>query len=135
MECVQSIHAKKLANMEAEMSQLQIKIRSRPQWSPMAGSIKKRQNMESSGSDNLDHWYGVAFIMFSSLENSVVDFLPPEDRIMLLKLRTFHHDMNIIETCAPTSNKVDEVVKEFYPNLEKVMKFIKKGEISGAWKL
>lgn len=50
---------------------------------------------------------------------------------MLFKLQISHHIMNII----PTSDKADEIVKEFYPILEEAMKITKKDEISSAWRL
>lgn len=73
--------------------------------------------MYSSGGNDSDHRYGVAIIITSELEKSVMEFIPLGDRVMLLKPDTSPGVMNIIQTNAPTNDKTDDMVYIPYINL------------------
>lgn len=47
----------------------------------------------------------------------------------LLKLQTAHRNLNIIQIYAPTNDKPDQEIEEFYNKIE-VMQLTKKGEIT-----
>lgn len=59
-----------------------------------------------------------------------MEFIPFNDRAMLLKLQTTHRTLNVIQIYAPTNDKSDAEVEDFYSTLEEAMKLTKKGEIN-----
>lgn len=60
---------------------------------------------------------------------SVTEFVPINDRIMLLKLETAHCRWNIIQVYAPTSDTSDTEVEEFYNSIQEALKIVKTGEV------
>lgn len=48
----------------------------------------------------------------------------------LLKLQTTHRDLNIIQVYAPTNDKPDQEIEEFYNKIDEVMRLTKEGEIT-----
>lgn len=122
----------KLANVDAEMQRLKIKILglSEVRW-PGTGRHRTQNGvLYFSGGDDPKHQYGVGVLISSELERSVIDFITFGDRVILLKLLTSHRTMNIIQAYAPTCDKSDDMIEEFYSDLEKAMCLTKKGEIT-----
>lgn len=68
-------------------------------------------------------------LLTDKVSQSVKDFVPMNDRIMMMKLETTHRIMNIIQTYAPTKDRPDDEIEQFYRNLEEIMRTTKKGEI------
>ncbi|XP_030760798.1 craniofacial development protein 2-like [Sitophilus oryzae] len=130
---VRSLYAAgKLANLDAEMHRLQIKILGlcEVRW-PGSGTIRTEHGtLYYSGNDNPNHYNGVGVLVSSGIERSVVDFFPISDRLMVLKIKTSRRIMNIVQVYAPTSEKQDDMVEQFYNELEDIMKLTKKGELT-----
>ncbi|KAL6420466.1 hypothetical protein ACFW04_014454 [Cataglyphis niger] len=87
-----------------------------------------------SGGKVNEHKYGVAILISSYIEGSVLDFIPYNDRAIMIRIRTFHRIMNIIQVYAPINDKRDEDVEMFYNNMEELLKLTKKGEITFVMK-
>lgn len=104
--------AEKLANVDAEMHRLQIKILglSEVRW-PEAGKLKAEHGtVYYSGGDDFNHRCGVVMLISSEIETSVfILWRPSNDR-----LKTSHLVMNVVQAYAPTSDKADEEVEVFY---------------------
>ena len=124
--------AGKLANVDMEMNRLQIEILglSEVRW-PGTGKIKTKHGvLYYSGNNDPNHYNGVATLVSSSIEKSVIDFFPISDRLMVLKINTSRRVMNIVQVYAPTNDKDDNMIEEFYAELDEAMKLAKKGEIT-----
>lgn len=123
----------KLANVELERCRLKIDILglSEVRWPGSGQQITKTGTIYYSGRDDSKHEYGVAIIVSPQIAKSVLTFIPINERMMLLRLRTSHRIMNIIQVYAPTNQKPedDEVVK-FYNDLHNTLKITKKGELT-----
>lgn len=104
----------KLANIQAKMHRLGIKILglSEVRWPGTGRHRTENGILYYSGGDDPKHQYGVAILISSELEKSVIDFIPLGDRVMLLRLLTTHRVMNVILAYAPTGDKPDEAVEK-----------------------
>lgn len=124
--------AGKLANVDAEMSRLQIKILglSEVRWPGSGKQDTENGVIYYSGGDGPGHQYGVAIMIAAELSKSVLDFIPLGERVMLLKLNTSRRTMNIIQAYAPTNDRSDDLVEDFYNTLGEAMTLTKKGEIT-----
>ncbi|XP_060527005.1 craniofacial development protein 2-like [Cylas formicarius] len=113
------------------MHRLQIKILglSEVRWPGTGTHRTKNGVLYYSGGGDPKHQYGVAVFISSELEKSVIDFIPLGERVMLLRLLTTHRVMNVVQAYAPTGDKSDEVVEDFYSTLEEAMKITKQGEL------
>lgn len=122
----------KLANVEVEMSRLNIDILgiSEARW-PGSGKLKtSKGHIYYSGGNDPKHQYGTAVLVTNDIDKAVTDFVPVCDRVMLLRIQTSYRFLNIIQVYAPTSDKSDVEIEEFYSNIEKVLSLTKKGEIT-----
>lgn len=59
-----------------------------------------------------------------------MEFVPISDQVMLLKLQTSHRTLNIIQTYAPTNDKADTEIEEFYSRVDEAMRLTKKEELT-----
>lgn len=122
----------KLANAEAEMSRMKIDILglSEVRW-PNSGKQKTKDGyIYYSGGNDPGHQYGTAILVSDRIARSVTDFVPLNDRIILLKIRTTHRILNIVQIYAPTNEKSDQVIEEFYNKIEEIMRLTRRGEIT-----
>lgn len=121
-----------LQNVEREMNRLNIDILglSEVRW-PGAGKTKTNGGYIyfSGGTDN-NHRYGTAILITDEIEKAVLDYVPLSDRVMLLKLQTSHRIMNILQVYAPTNDKSDTEIEEFYNKVDELLKLTRKGEIT-----
>ncbi|XP_071640906.1 craniofacial development protein 2-like [Temnothorax longispinosus] len=124
--------AGKLANVEAEMSRLNIDILglSEVRW-PGSGMQKTSNGViyYSRGSDT-NHRYRTAILVNNVVAESVAEFIPLNDRVMILKLQTSHRALNVIQVYAPTNDKTDAETEEFYSKIDEAMRLTKKGELT-----
>ena len=121
-----------MVNVDMEMNWHQIEILglSEVRW-PGTGKIKTKHGvLYYSGNNDPNHYNGVATLVSSSIAKSVIDFFPISDRLMVLKINTSRRVMNIVQVYAPTNDKDDNMIEEFYAELEETMKLTKKGEIT-----
>lgn len=125
---VRSLYAPgKHENVDAEMQRLKIDILgiSDVQW-PGSGKISSRHGvMYYSGNSEPAHRYGVAIIVKEKICNSVVNFVPFSDRIIMLQFQTNEGKINVIQVYAPTADREENEIEEFYANLEEVLKSTK----------
>ncbi|XP_071578112.1 craniofacial development protein 2-like [Temnothorax nylanderi] len=124
--------AGKLANVEAEMSRLNIDILglSEVRW-PGSGMQKTSNGViYYSGGLDTNHRYGTAILVNNVVAESVAEFIPLNDRVMMLKLQTEHRALNVIQVYAPTNDKTDAEMEEFYSKIEEAMRLTKRGELT-----
>ncbi|KDR23658.1 Craniofacial development protein 2 [Zootermopsis nevadensis] len=69
-------------------------------------------------------------LVTSEVARSVVDFIPLNERAMLLRIQTSHRVMNIYKVYAPTKDKPDEEAEAFYNSIEELIRVTKRGEIT-----
>lgn len=86
----------------------------------------KRGHIYYSGGNDTHHRYGTAILVSDEIAKSIVEFVPLSDRVF--QLQTTYCKMNIIH--APTNDKTENEVEEFYTTLDEAMKLTKKGEIT-----
>ncbi|XP_077301158.1 uncharacterized protein LOC143921680 [Arctopsyche grandis] len=123
--------AGKLQNVLKEMSRLKLQILGvcESRW---LGSDKFTQGNYSifhSGSEDTQHKNGVAVIMEKKNSESVSNFIPISERVMLLQIEAHPINLNIIQVYAPTADTNEEQIEKFYENLKEATTHIKKQEI------
>ncbi|XP_030757748.1 craniofacial development protein 2-like [Sitophilus oryzae] len=79
---------------------------------------------------NPTHRYGVAIIVCKSIGRSVAGFLPLSGRVMLIKLDAKPFPLNIIQVYAPTADKSDDEIANFYKELEVAWNHTKNHEVT-----
>lgn len=130
---VQSMYESgKAHNIVKEMNRLQIDILgiSETRW-PNSGECKILEHtIYHSGNNTLQHRNGTAIIVTPRIKAAVKSFTPFSDRIMLLQIQANPIDLNIIQIYAPTADKDEATIEEFYAQLESVIEMIKKREIT-----
>ncbi|XP_072400659.1 uncharacterized protein [Diabrotica undecimpunctata] len=67
-----------------------------------------------AGNDKPHHWNGVALILSKKVAGAVISVIPLSDRVILMKLQGRPVNTNIIQIYAPTSEKPEEDIEEFY---------------------
>lgn len=124
--------AGKLRNIQLEMTRLNIDILgvSEARW-PGSGTNRGDNftTYYSGTSDNI-HKNGVAIIIKSSLNNNVQSFIPLSDRIILIKLRNYPRPINIIQVYAPTADRPQDEIDDFYQQIREAIKYTKKYEVN-----
>lgn len=129
--------AGKLANAESEMYRMKWDIlgMSEVRWKGEGVIDTSNGNkLFYSGGDLTQH--GVAILVAEENKNMVKSFLPISERIMLIKLNGQPVDINLIQIYAPTADKSEEELEEFYADLKKVKKHMKEHEVNvymGDW--
>ncbi|XP_055384420.1 uncharacterized protein LOC129614059 [Condylostylus longicornis] len=130
---VQSLYeAGKLDNTILEMTRLNINILgiSEMRW-PDAGELKKDDaTVFYSGNQNRKHSNGVGMIIKGHAAKCVSTFIPHSDRTMLVKLSAKPVNINLIQVYAPTADKSDEAIEEFYHDIDELMKLTKPQELN-----
>ncbi|KAL6418744.1 hypothetical protein ACFW04_011824 [Cataglyphis niger] len=107
----------KLRNVEEEMSQLNTDI---------LGLNEK--HIYYLGENDTHHRYGTVISVLNEIAKSVIKFAPLNNRVVLLQLETAHR--KIIHSYAPTNDKTENKVKDFYVTLDEVTKLTKNGKIT-----
>nr|XP_034830054.1 craniofacial development protein 2-like [Maniola hyperantus] len=131
---VRSLYSEgKLQNTQQEMCRLHINILgiSEVRWAG-SGVYTSEQTMlyYSGGNDNSYHRNGVAIMIHKKLHSSVKNFLPVSDRVMLLQVEAKPFNINLIQVYAPTADKDEVLVENFYSDIEIALKQTKKHEIT-----
>lgn len=122
----------KTHNVIKEMKRLHVQIMglSETRW-PDAGECTIQDHwVYYSGNNDPDHRNGVGIIINKNIKSALKSFIPVSDRIIMIKLHAFPMDINIIQIYAPTAEKEDIIVEEFYEQLETLIKQNKKHEIT-----
>lgn len=82
-----------------------------------------------SGSTSGKYIHGVGVVVNKDVARHVSNFVPVNERIMLLQLNAKPVNTNIIQVYAPTSDHSDEEVEEFYSQIEDLIKKLPKHEL------
>ncbi|XP_045471740.1 craniofacial development protein 2-like [Harmonia axyridis] len=119
-------------NTIKEMIRLNIDIMgvSETRW-PNSGEIAIRDHIVFySGNNDPLHWNGVGIIINKMLKPYVRSFVPYSDRMALIQLNSTPRNINIIQIYAPTADKDDDVIEDFYEQLSQLMKYTKSNEVT-----
>lgn len=125
--------AGKLDNVEQEMNRLNIDVLgiSDTQW-PGSGKCSTRNDgvFYYSGIDTNTHRYGVGIIVSKKWKNSVITYTPYSERLILIQIKGRHNTINLIQVYAPTADKGEDEIEQFYSGLEEVLRAIAKQHIN-----
>ncbi|XP_055387849.1 craniofacial development protein 2-like [Condylostylus longicornis] len=130
---IRSIYqAGKLANTVNEMKRLNIDILgiSETWWAGSGECVTNGPKLYHSGNETDAHRRGVGVIIPQHLTNCVTNFMPESDRVMLLKINAKPLTLNIIQVYAPTFDKSEEEVEDFYAEVTKVLKLTRRHELN-----
>jgi exonuclease III len=126
--------AGKLHNAVQEMKRLKIDIMGvcETRW-PGSGKVSvDKHTMYYVGAKEEDrhHRNGVAFIVGESLRNSVRNVIPVSERIIAIQLACRPKNVNIIQIYAPTTDRPEAEVEEFYDQLSDLLRKFKPHEVN-----
>ncbi|XP_030747690.1 craniofacial development protein 2-like [Sitophilus oryzae] len=131
--------AGKLRNLLLEIQRMDIQITGvcETRWSDATTFHSEDYAVYTSGTRDRSHKNGVAIIISKSLGNSVRNFVPFSDRVMLLQLAIKPVNINIVQVYAPTTDHDDGELEMFYQHIStSKLKATKKDEITliiGDW--
>lgn len=122
----------KLRNIEQEMVRLKIDVvgMSDTRWIGSGELSTENGRVYYSGNDDTQHRYGVAVILDRNVVKSVTGFIPMSERVMLLQLMTTHGKLNLIQIYAPTADKNEEELENFYSDLQKTLRLTASRDIT-----
>ncbi|XP_072384382.1 uncharacterized protein [Diabrotica undecimpunctata] len=69
-------------------------------------------------------------ILSKKVARSVTGFVPMSERIIMLQILTTHGKMNLIQIYAPTADKNEEEIENFYSELQKTLHFTASRDIT-----
>lgn len=123
--------AGKLRNLTEEMERLKVDILgiSEMRWTGKGECNTHNGKMYYSGNEN-EHQYGVAILVKKEIQKSVINFVPLTDRVMMIQIAAHPININIIQVYAPTAEKDENMVEEFYHQLKSVLQLVKKQELT-----
>lgn len=75
-----------------------------------------------SGGNDPHHRYGVGIIVSKEINQTVMNVVNLSNRVMLLQLKSSSGRINIIQVYAPTADKGEHEIKEFYGQLDSILK-------------
>lgn len=114
------------------MQRLKINIMglSETRW-PNSGEISMNgMKIYYSGNNDTYHWNGVTIIIDKITNQTVAIFMPISDRVMTIQLQTNQAKINIIQVYAPTADKSEDEVEQFYNEVEQAMDIAKPKDIT-----
>lgn len=74
-----------------------------------------------SGKSGGTHEHGVAFIVDNSIRNNIIDFIPVNERICIIRLRMKFFNIAMVNIYAPTEEKEANLKDEFYQPYQPMM--------------
>ena len=121
--------AGKLANVFKEMKRMSAHVLGvcETKWTNAGTLVDENFTVTYSGGQS--HERGVAIITDKTTSKSIQGSWPISDRIILVKLKGKHFDINLIQVYAPTAQCQDEEIEKFYEDLESAKKQCKSQEI------
>lgn len=124
--------AGKINNAIQEMERLEIKIMgiSEMRWPGSNYCDINKHRVYYSGTSNGQHQYGVGVIVCKAVAESVTNFIPVSERIMLLQINAKPTQINIIQVYAPTTDHTDEEVEEFYSQIIDILEKLPKQDLN-----
>ena len=76
------------------------------------------------------HERGVGVLMKKRLGNLVKGFWPVSERVIMIKIESKPVSLNIIQVYAPTADQEEEVIEEFYEQMDRARRKCKPGEVT-----
>ncbi|KAI5708046.1 hypothetical protein M8J77_015361 [Diaphorina citri] len=112
----------KIYNATKEMRRMKIDILgiSEMRW-PSEGSIEVDEHrVFYSGAQDNKYMNGVGIIVSKTIANSVTNFIPFSERLILIQISATPVNLNIIQVYAPTADKPDTEVEELYNSINQI---------------
>jgi len=82
-----------------------------------------------SGSMNGKYEHGVGMLVHKSVVKHVRNFVPVNDRILLIQINAVPVNTNIIQVYAPTTDHSDEEIQEFYDQIHSTINNLPKQQL------
>lgn len=127
------LKAGKAHNVIQEMKRTGIQILglSEVRW-PGTGKIEIDDHVIyfSGGENNYPQQYGVAFIIQKNIDKSIENFTPHSERIALIQLKSKNTTINLVQVHAPTADKEQNEIEEFYDGISTITKCLKKHHVN-----
>lgn len=125
------LEAGKVHNVVQEMKRLQIDILgvSEHRWPDSGRCNWEDAKMYYSG-PNKQGKNGVAIIVRNSFKGVVENVVAYSERVMLVQFTGLTQKLNIVQVYAPTADKSDEEIEDFYNQLQMVNRSLKKHHIN-----
>ena len=117
----------KLDNVVQEMDRMKINILgiAETRWQGTNSIKHKGKFMIYSGGDKHERGVGIIFDETTQKSLDTCSWFPVSDRIIVAKIKAKPFDIRIIQVYAPTSERPEEEVEEFYEDLDKAKKYLK----------
>lgn len=124
--------AGKATNLTREMEALKVDILgcSEVRWPNTGTTVIEGHTVYYSGDNTTQNRNGVAIIVANNIVKSVRSFIPVSDRIVLLQISGKPVDLNIMQVYAPTSQSTEEEIEQFYDDVSRTMKLLRKEEVN-----
>jgi len=119
----------KLENVKQEMERMKINILglAEMRWKGAGEITSDGFKVLYSGGDK--HYAGVGLILDTETAKAIKGYWTISERVILVKIQGTPFDIGIIQAYAPTADKDDEEVEQFYETLDKAMKQLKSQDI------
>ena len=98
-----------------------------PRWTDTENIEKDDYTMIYSGGE--DHKNGVGIIFRSEVAKSLIRYWPISDRVVMVKLKAKPFNINMIQVYAPTQVYDDEIIEEFYEQIQLAVSYTKSSGI------
>lgn len=123
--------AGKLRNIIQEMRRLNVDILgiSESRWPGSGRVIQDDSVVYYSGNDEPQHRNGVASIVKKNIAHSVKNVVALSDRAIMLQLAGSPMDITLIQVYAPTADKEEQLVEEFYEQIKQLLKCTKSRDV------
>jgi len=79
---------------------------------------------------------GVGFLVNMAIKNSVLEYTPVNERLAMIRIAGKPFNLTVVQVYAPTQDCCDEVIDDFYENLNDLIKTIRRKDIlvvQGDW--
>ena len=119
----------KLDNLCQEADHLKADITgvAETRWKEEGYLKKEKYTFIHSGGNESQH--GVGFLIRNTIAESVLGYLPVNERCILLKLKAKPFNISILQAYAPTSDYSEEDIETFYESLSNTLKEVKSSEV------
>ncbi|XP_060520784.1 craniofacial development protein 2-like [Cylas formicarius] len=124
--------AGRLDNLIQEMDRMKIEILGvcEVRW-PGSGMVKSGGKVFYYSGDNANrNQHGVGILMNENLQKSMKCFVPISERVALVQILGKPLNINIIQVYAPTADKPEQEVEDFYKQIDTALKLTRTNEIN-----
>lgn len=123
--------ARKIECAIKELERMKISIMgvSEMRWTDLSYYDVDEHRVYYSGSMNDKYKNGVEMLVHRSVVKYVRNFVPVNDRILLIQINASPVNTNIIQVYAPTTDHSDEEMQEFYNQIHNTIKNLSKHEL------